>query len=86
MNSPEIKAITKKMNWKPFVNWQLEQIAYRSQFCSSCLKNKKCDICNCNVYDALSDILSCNKGKRFPKMVNRLDWEAYKKQNNIEVI
>lgn len=64
---------------------QLEQIIFRMYICESCLENKKCKGCHCNVYDKLIEPVSCNP-KVFPNMMNQNEWDAYKKTNNIQIL
>ena len=64
---------------------QLEQIIFRMYICESCLLNKKCKNCRCNVYDKLIEPISCNP-RMFPNMVKEKQWEAYKKTNNIHIL
>ena len=62
-----------------------EQIAYRRLICKDdCEKSGKCVYCNCEFYGKTSVEESCNKGERFPNLMNRINWESYKEKNGIK--
>lgn len=62
-----------------------EQIAYRRLLCKDdCEKQNKCVYCGCDFKGKTSVKESCNKGKRFPDLMGRIEWEEFKKRNKIE--
>jgi hypothetical protein len=62
-----------------------EQIAYRLLKCKdTCLVNKKCQHCGCNLPERAFSSLSCNNGEIFPDLMNEKDWIEFKKDNNID--
>lgn len=66
-------------------DWYQEQIAYRMLQCKDdCRINKRCTYCGCDYPGKLYVEESCNKGERFPDLMNKRDWEKFKKDNNIE--
>lgn len=63
-----------------------EQVLYRSEICKNdCMKRGYCVNCGCKVPGKLYVNKSCNKGKRFPDLMNESKWKKYKKDNNIEI-
>ena len=61
-----------------------EQILYRMQVCKDdCMVKGECKYCGCDVPKKMFVIESCNEGERFPDIMNKEDWEQYKKENNI---
>lgn len=60
-----------------------EQLRYRFYICNQCYKDRKCEVCKCSPYDTFVDLPSCNKGKRFPNLMNKFKWEVFKKDNNL---
>lgn len=63
-----------------------EQVAYRAEICKNdCIKSGYCVNCGCSVPGKLYVKESCNNGTRFPDLMNKDDWEKYKKDNNIEI-
>ncbi len=75
----------KHINETLYKKHQLEQILFRMYICQSCVENKKCKGCGCNVYDKLTEPISCNP-KIFPDMMKESQWEAYKQTNKIQVL
>lgn len=69
------------LNLKP--EWFKEQIAYRALQCGDCLKQGKCKECGCAVPGKFYVKTSCNKGERFPDLMNQEQWEEFKRQNNM---
>lgn len=60
-----------------------EQIAYRRLLCSNdCAVNNACIKCGCDFKGKTSVSISCNP-ERFPDLMSRIDWEEYKKENDI---
>ena len=63
---------------------QREQVLYRSEICKyECVPYGYCVECGCSVPGKLYVKESCNGGKKFPDLMSKLDWEAFKKNNNI---
>lgn len=66
-------------------DWYKEQIAYRMLQCKDdCGISKRCKYCGCDYPGKLYVEESCNNGERFPDLMNKRDWEKFKKDNNIE--
>ncbi len=64
--------------------WYQEQIAYRMLQCKNdCMITKKCKYCGCAVPGKLFVDKSCNKGERFPDIMNEVEWIKYKEENGI---
>lgn len=64
---------------------QREQVLYRSQICKEdCLKLGYCIECGCSVPGKMYVTESCNGGKRFPDLMNRADWENFKKEKGLK--
>lgn len=62
-----------------------EQIQYRASKCQDCFQKGQCVGCGCSVPGKWFADEAC-KEKRWPDlMLKKEDWEAYKKQNNIEI-
>lgn len=61
-----------------------EQIAYRLLKCSNdCAKKGECIVCGCDFPDRAYSSQSCNLD-RFPNFLSRLEWEEFKKDNNVK--
>jgi hypothetical protein len=61
-----------------------EQVLFRSKKCENdCMKLGYCVHCGCDVPGKLYVKESCNNGSRFPDLMEKEDWEKYKKENNI---
>jgi len=56
-----------------------EQIVYRASKCPDCVKAKECKHCGCSVPGKFYVTKSCNKGERFPDLMEKDEWETYKK-------
>lgn len=62
-----------------------EQVLWRAFLCKDdCAKTGKCKDCGCSVPGKWYVTQSCNKGTRFPNLMNLAQWEIYKKENKIE--
>ncbi len=62
-----------------------EQVIWRLSKCEDdCVKTGKCKVCGCPTHKKVFVTESCNNGERFPNMMNKEEWENYKKENNIE--
>lgn len=62
-----------------------EQVIYRMDKCKDdCLPNGECIKCGCPTIKKMMNPESCNGGERFPDIMNKEDWEEFKKENNIE--
>ena len=63
-----------------------EQVLYRSQVCKNdCIKRGYCVHCGCSVPGKMYVVASCNKGSRFPDLMDLDSWEKYKNKNNIKI-
>lgn len=60
-----------------------EQVAWRLEICKDCVEVGKCKYCNCSTPGKLYVEKSCNDGRRFPDMMDKITWEDYKKVNKI---
>jgi hypothetical protein len=72
-----------KFNLMP--KYAKEQIIWRSHICSDCMSEGQCKYCGCSVPGKLYVKKSCNDGERFPDMMDKGDWEEYKKENKINL-
>lgn len=71
----------RKLGMQP--QFKKEQIAYRLSVCADdCVKTGKCKHCGCPAFKKMHDPVTCGGG-RYPSMMSPLDWEKYKKDNNI---
>lgn len=62
-----------------------EQIYFRLNECKDdCLIENKCRNCTCPPRKKVWVSNSCNPN-RFPDLMNKPDWEAYKEEHNINV-
>jgi len=78
LNMLEDKVFGKPLYYK-------EQIIYRMKQCPDCNKEGKCRYCGCSVPGKHYVEETCNRGDRFPDLMNETDWNQYKKDNNIEI-
>lgn len=62
-----------------------EQIIYRQSKCSDCLRLGRCLTCGCSLPGKHYVVKSCNDGLRFPDLMNKEDWDKYKKDNGINI-
>ena len=63
-----------------------EQVTWRLMVCKEdCVKNKECEYCGCPPEKKAFVTESCNKGDRFPDMMDAEAWKEYKVQHNIEL-
>jgi len=61
-----------------------EQVAYRLLTCKdTCLPNKECSKCGCDLPQRAFTTESCNLDK-FPDLMNEEDWIKYKLDNGIK--
>lgn len=68
-----------------------EQIAYRRLICKDTCEAvgtidngpNHCQYCGCDFKGKTSVQESCNKGERFPDLMNKLEWDKYKHQYDI---
>lgn len=80
-------------NWRYYKNKLMvsplyirEQVEYRLQICrNDCLIKNKCVYCGCPPQKKSWTDTSCNGGERFPDLMNKQDWEQFKKDNNIKI-
>ena len=62
-----------------------EQVAYRSLICKdTCVAKGYCEECGCSLPGKFYVEESCNGGEKFPDLMSRVDWEKFKKENNVE--
>ena len=62
-----------------------EQVRYRSEICKDeCVKYGKCRYCLCDLPGKFYVTESCNKGERFPDLMDEESWMKYKEENNIK--
>jgi hypothetical protein len=60
-----------------------EQISYRLLMCKDdCAKKRECIKCGCDYPDRAYTKESCNLD-RFPNFMSKIDWEEFKKENNV---
>lgn len=63
-----------------------EQVYYRLGKCKyDCIPNEACKECSCDPVKKMFVKESCNKGERFPDIMEEEEWEEYKKDNNITI-
>lgn len=63
-----------------------EQVIWRLSKCKDdCVVNKSCIYCGCSVPGKLYVKESCNGGERFPDIMDKENWESYKRINKIRV-
>ncbi len=63
-----------------------EQILYRLSLCvKDCVPANACKYCSCPPKKKVYDPVSCNKGARFPDMLNEEDWKTYKVKHKIVI-
>lgn len=62
-----------------------EQRLWRLYQCKDdCVVKGECKECGCPVDKKVFQDESCNKGERFPDIMDNIKWEQYKKENNID--
>lgn len=63
-----------------------EQYHYRLYVCrKDCIPDNSCVVCTCPPIKKAWVSKSCNKGKRFPDLMDKPSWEEYKKQHDIDI-
>lgn len=63
-----------------------EQYHYRLEVCKNdCVPNDACVYCTCPPIRKAWVQTSCNNGERFPNLMDKPSWEAYKQQHNIDI-
>lgn len=73
-------------NFNLLPRYKREQVLWRMSICKDdCVIKGRCIYCGCSVPGKLYVEKSCNMGNRFPDMMEQLEWEEYKKQNNIVI-
>lgn len=61
-----------------------EQIAYRRLICKNdCAISGECIVCGCEFKGKTSVRETCNK-ERFPDLMSNIEWQEFKKINNID--
>lgn len=79
-----IKMLGDKMYLLP--EHEKEQVAYRAMICKDeCVKLGYCVYCGCDIPGKLYVKDSCNGGERFPDLMNKIDWEKFKLDNEISL-
>lgn len=61
-----------------------EQVEYRKTFCKDCEEQGKCVYCKCSYPGRLYSTSSCNYGERFPDLMNKEEWDEFKKNKRTE--
>jgi hypothetical protein len=62
-----------------------EQIIYRISICKdSCFNDKGCEYCGCNTIKKMFTASSCNEGNKFPDLMDKIEWEKFKKTEEYE--
>ncbi len=62
-----------------------EQRLYRLYMCKDdCLVEGECKECGCPVDKKVFNDKSCNKGERFPDIMDNEKWDLFKKENGID--
>lgn len=65
--------------------YKQEQVLWRLSKCENdCVVTGKCIYCECPPEKKAFNVESCNKGERFPDLMDSETWEKYKLDNNIE--
>ena len=63
-----------------------EQVMFRASICKdSCVLYGKCEKCGCDLPDKFYTDISCNLGEKFPDLMEKEDWEVYKKEHDINL-
>lgn len=63
-----------------------EQVLYRAAICKdSCIAKGSCEYCGCSTPGKLYVKDSCNKGQKFPDLMEKNEWEKFKKENRIKI-
>lgn len=62
-----------------------EQILYRASKCKDCYRIGSCLNCGCSLPGKHYVKESCNKGVRFPDLMEEPQWNEYKALHNIEI-
>lgn len=62
-----------------------EQIAYRRLICKdTCEPTGLCEYCGCDFKGKTSVKKSCNRGKKFPNLMGKVQWDNYKENHGIK--
>lgn len=61
----------------------LEQAAFRANECQSCVKNKQCAKCHCDL-PAMFFVDKDHSQCPWPTLMDHQQWEQYKSENNIQ--
>jgi len=66
--------------------YKKEQIIWRFSLCKNdCIKNDSCKVCGCPPKKKIYVNKSCNKGQRFPDLMDEKTWNKYKEDNNLVI-
>jgi hypothetical protein len=77
-----LKMLGDKLNIIP--EHESEQVRYRIEKCKNdCVQYGYCVNCGCELPGKFYVKKSCNKGGRFPDLMDAESWDEYKKENNI---
>ena len=69
-----------------YPKYMQEQFIYRLEQCkTSCVPFEKCEVCECPPKKKVYVTKSCNKGKKFPDLMEEGEWEQFKRNNNIVI-
>jgi hypothetical protein len=75
-----------KQHLMPSPKYLLEQYHYRLSLCNTtCIPFDECEYCGCPPMKKAWVSSSCNKGEKFPDLMNAEDWKNYKQQHNIDI-
>ena len=67
---------------KEQIDWRREQVKKKSYLC---WQQGACIQCGCEIKGKITADMGCeNPPYCYPEMMNRRDWEKYKKDNNIK--
>jgi hypothetical protein len=79
-----VNMLSDRFNLLP--NHKREQVSWRLEVCKDdCVIEGICKYCGCSVPGKLYVDKSCNNGKRFPDMMDEIEWEDFRKKNNLTI-
>jgi predicted nucleic acid-binding Zn ribbon protein len=61
--------------------WRLSQVKEKSP---ECIQHLHCVICGCDIQEKSFENNGCDEGC-YPPMMNKEDWENFKKSNQIQI-
>ena len=63
-----------------------EQVLYRANICKdTCIPKKECQYCGCDLPGKFYVTKSCNKGEKFPDLMDEASWTTFKIENNVNL-